>query len=336
MEKSRRTRISSHPVRSLRWLAILTFSFVVFLKVALSADANYEKELRGQIEGVKHSCPEGFCISYYYDMGILARKADEVDLTLLTTEIVKSLLLDRMDKDIMGEIEQIKALYRTDRYEATKRLKILNQFESFYQPTDEYLRTTGGQTLKGILSNVRRNALLMFERGCSEVAIRNGIQAVRKTGLFRANYPEEIVSLRELTAHLDCCLNWKPQFQFVMKKPFESDYEKGTLSEEVNLRLRSSRQDMSEAQWAGRWIYRIEGREGRAEGVSQATLRYRKGEETADLVISASRVSSVGRINFPLSLSGDHRTLEVEGGDFYPSVTFSEDTSLDLLGCRGG
>lgn len=330
------------PARSsvfLRWSLIL-FTAVPCLLFAFGivshfAFADYEQELEDQIEEVKKQYPEVFSVPYFHDMGIIARKADEAELNLLVTKIVKSLLLDRMENDIREELEWVKRSYRTNAHEATRRLQELSKFQPFYQPTDEYLSTTGGQELSGSLSRLRSNTLSMLEKSCSEYSIRHGIQALRKTGLFRTNHSEEIVDLREITKRLDCCMYWKPRIQFVMRTPFESDYEEGVIIEEVDLKLRSSRRNMTDAHWVGQWIYRFEGREGKAEGVSHANLRYRKGEDIADLVISASRVTSVGRINLPVSLSGDHRSIEMEGENFFPFANFGRDAVIALQGCRG-
>ncbi|MBN1689306.1 MAG: hypothetical protein JW893_09405 [Candidatus Omnitrophica bacterium] len=296
--------------------------------------ADYIQELEDQIEAIKEKDVPGFDAEYFHDMGIVARKADEAELNQLNAEIVETLMLKKMDEEIEAELGVIKTLFVTDPYAASRRLQDLQQYQRFYQPTDEYLRATGGQAISGTLSRFRANTLEMIKAYCNEKSILGAIQAIRKTGLFVTNSAEEIVNLRELTRLLDCCLSWKPELVIYWQEKFKTDYEEGILTEKARLRLVSNRRDFVEAKWSGEWIYHFRGREGEGEGVSEAHFRYRKGEDFGSLVISASRVSSSGRINFPFSLAGDRRTIEVENVDIYPIAYFSEDGVYPLQGCR--
>ena len=210
----------------------------------------------------------------------------------------------------------------------------MNRYQKYYQPTDEYLRTTGGQAFSSELARLRQNALDRLKEGCSESAIREGLKAVRKTGLFVTDTPQEISTVREIEDRLDCCLFWHPEIRYREEQAFKSEYEEGVLIQEAHFSLQTNRRDDKEALWAGEWIFRFKGREGTAEGVSPAKLRYRRGEETASLTIGTSRVTSVGRINMPIPLSGDFRTVEVQGNPIRPEAVFSEKQAVPLMGCR--
>ena len=296
--------------------------------------ADYGEELRSQIKEIESRYAQKFTIDYFRDMGIIARKADEAELADLTTEIVRSLLLKHMDEYVKIEIKNINVNYTQDRFLAGNQLGELNRFERFYEPTEEFLSTANGQVIEAELVRFRQNALDLLQKSCAEESILAGIQAVRKTGLFTTKHAAEITMMQEITNALDCCLAWKPEIQYQNEQAFENDYEKGTLAQEARLTLQSDRKNYSEANWTGEWIYRFKGREGSGEGVSQATLRYHKGEETASLVISASRVTSAGRMNFPVSLAGEDRTVTIEGNPIYPNAIFVGNVSLPLSGCR--
>ena len=102
------------------------------------------------------------------------------------------------------------------------------------------------------------------------------------------------------------------------------------------MKLQSSRQDYSDAKWVGDWIQHFDGRDGQGEATAQAVLQYSKGADTAELSISASRVTSVGRINFPVNLVGENRTLEVQGKPVASKVLSAADKPVLMTGCQGG
>lgn len=267
-------------------------------------------------------------------MGIIARKADEAGLNKLATEIVGSLLLTPMDRYVEQQLDLIHRLYKTDPADASRKLNDLNRIDKDYQPTDEFLSTTGGQALSGQLARERKGALNMISLGCSFNMIKQAMKAYRKTGLFVTNTLEEIRSLRSLTEALSCCLNWKTTVHYFFEEEFESEYDAGMQSEEGRLKLQTSPLDWSRARWAGDWVYRFKGREGEAKGVSRATLIYEKGDQPAELKISSARLSSSGRINFPVTLAGDLRSLEVEGYRIFPIAIMPGQRDFALAGCR--
>ena len=105
------------------------------------------------------------------------------------------------------------------------------------------------------------------------------------------------------------------------------------LIEDAEFRLETSRRDLNEARWSGTWTYRFKGREGSGEGVSQTHFQYKKGDETSELAISTSRLSSAGRMNFPISVSGEKRTMEIAGSHLHPVAVLSG-IPIALTGCR--
>ncbi len=305
---------------------------IFFLPLSLRAD--YDEELRDQIQSVQTRHVRFKTLEYFHDMGILARKADEAELTPLTTEIVKSLLLKTMEEYVTGELKHINELYVTDPSAATELLISLNRFERFYQPTEDYKGTTHGQVLSAELARLRGEALLDLAHSCSDDSILKGLHALRATGVFVTNHSEEVSRLQEIASGLDCCLGWKTHLDFQSQKEFENDYEKGVLVEEVHLKLLTNRKNYQRAKWSGEWIYRFKGREGAGEGLSQATFEYLKGSDVAQLAISASRVSSAGRINFPMRLAGEKREVSMAGKPIVPEVNFPNATTpVVLVGC---
>ena len=141
--------------------------------------------------------------------------------------------------------------------------------------------------------------------------------------------------MQEIIRGLECCLAFKKKINYRHEEPFESEYEVGTLTEEGHLVLQTSGQDYSDARWVGEWIYKFKGKEGTGEGVSQATMTYHKGEKSAELVVSASHVSSAGRMNFPMALAGSKKDVTIEGEPMDPQASFfSKSDSIPLTGCH--
>lgn len=311
--------------------------FLILVGVVLfsgNALAEYDDELRRQAEVLERRYASALEHNYFYDMGIIARKADEGQYDALTSEIVGTYLFKKMDLHVNSELEEIERLYRQDSFKASRRLEDLVRYKRYYQPTGEYLSTTGGQAFGGELARMRANSIEMIGEQCPSSAFEQGLKAMKKTGVFITGKPQEIKTMRELQQKIDCCIRWKSKIHFFEEKEFETDYESGKIHEKGALRLKSSPRNLSEAIWEGKWIYRITGREGTAEGVSLAKLVYRKGEDIAQLTISTSRVNSAGRINLPIAMSGDRRTLDVDGNSLYPELIFSSALSVPLVGCN--
>lgn len=307
---------------------------VLFFLSPLGVHADYASDLREQIQQIQSRSGGKLGFDYFHDMGIMARKADEAELTDLTTETIKSLLLKKMDDYVQAEVKALNELYVTDRYTASRRLQELNQFKRFYQPTEDYLGTTGGQAIHSDMIRFRADALEAFKKPCSNENIISGLQAVLKAGLFITKTPEEIKALQALPPKIECCLAFAPELYFGDTQDFKSTYEQGKLTVEARLKLQSSRRDYSDAKWVGDWIQRFDGRDGTGEATAQAILKYTKGRDTADLLILASRVTSVGRINFPVSLVGETRTLEVQGKPVAPRVLFTGGKTALMTGCK--
>lgn len=311
--------------------ATLLFT-VLSASSVLAATGDYIQDLKSQLASLdkKYSKKEA---EYFRDMGILARKADEAGSAELTSEIVLTQLLPQMKQYILDSLEEIKSDFSKNKMSSLRKLTALGALDRYYQPTGNFLETAGGQAITTDLIQRRERALAGLTKGCSEVSIEQGMEAIKMTGLYQTNSLPEIDSLRKLIDGVSCCLGWKSELRFTRSNEFENDYEKGTMSEEGNLRLESNRNDLSEARWTGEWIYKFTGREGKGEGVSQATLIYHRGDESAVLAITPSRVTSTGRMNFPNALSGEKRTFAVEGSILSP-VLDSLGQPIDVTGCK--
>ncbi len=316
----------------------ILFALLIFLAgyawLIQTVRADYAEQLNGQILDIESHAGKMIGPEYFHDMGIVARKADDSGLADLTLQIVREKLLAPMDEYVKSEAAEINRLYETDPLAASRRLKELNSFERYYEPSENFLKTAAGQTLAAELSLKRRNAQGFIATACSESALVQALQIMKKTGLFQTRQAEEINSMREITRLLDCCLAWKPKINYRSEKLFENDYEQGTSAEEAHLLLQTNARDYNEASWTGEWTYHFTGRKGKGEGRSTAVLKYKRGSETADLVISASRLSSVGRINFPVTLEGEPRTLNVEANGIFPKAYFSADQEVPMAGCQ--
>lgn len=310
-------------------------SFLTFFLAANLLFADFEQEIRSQVQAlVAQYSAVALDALYFKQMGILARKADDIESNELLTEIVKTHLFQKMDQFVEVELEGIHTLYLADAVLASKKYTDLATYDKVFQPTQEFLNTTPGQALAAELVRYRGNALQTAQRTCQDFALRELIQVYRKTGHFETNRSEEIASVREMKAMLDCCMNWRSEILYQFQRGFFNDYEAGVIRETGVLRLQSDRRDKNHARWAGDWIYQFDGREGNAEGKSQAILTYDKGQETATLTITHARVVSEGRINFPLSPAGELRTLEVEGKNYVPEVLFNKEQMIAVTGCN--
>jgi len=314
-------------------LFVFAVCSLVFLFKPAVLRADYEQEIRNQIKQVERRYPGDFDSDYFHDMGILTRKADEAGLNSLTTEMIGSLLFERMDQYVETQLDLIDRFFKSDPVEASRMLMDLNRQDRYYEPTDEYLSTTGGQALSSELAAERQRSTDELNERCSFSGIRKAIQSLRKTGLMVTTRIEEIKNSRALIDGLECCLNWKSKIDYTYETPFENDYDEGMMIEEGHLKIKSTPRDYKRAEWVGEWIYRFIGREGEAEAVSRATLVIDKTGQPAELMISAGRVNSVGRINFPINVSGDFRYLEVGGHSIFPAAVMPGQKSIALAGC---
>jgi hypothetical protein len=306
----------------------------IFMSWPGNAWPDYTQELRDQIKELETRMPKSGSLDYFHDMGIIARKADEAELTDLTTEIVKSLLLTRMDEYVKDEINAIDALYETDAYLATGRLETLNRFERYHAPSPEFLTTASGQALDAEMIRFRASAIEALKIGCSMSAITTAVQAIRKSGLFVTDRPQDQKSVDEINRELECCLNWKTNIDIKNEQKFQTDYEEGTLTEEAHLSLEGDRRDKVSAKWAGDWIYYFKGREGQGQGKSTALVTYVKGQETAEVKVAPGKVTSSGRMNFPMTLNGTMETVEMERKGILPRAFIAGREAVDLTGCK--
>ena len=314
-----------------RWAlgGLLSLGAVLLPGMALGSD--YAQEISGQAAEVEKNYPQKNA-NYFHDMGIIVRKAEDAGLSDQAAGMIRD-LMKKMDEFTQKELEDINAQFYTDAFHAARRLPDLTRADRYYQPTESFLGLALGQSLNTDLIQFRENALSELKKNGSDLSILHGIQAIKKTGLFMTGSRSEIQALRDLADGVSCAVSWKPEMSFSRSQEFQTPYEMGLSTEAAVLRLDSNRADWAEARWSGEWFYRVSGREGRGEGVSQATLVYRKGEDFATLRISPSRVTSVGRMNFPNALSGEKRTLSVTENPINPSLDFFGQP-LRMTGCR--
>ncbi len=85
--------------------------FSIFLGVLPAARAAYEDELRDQIKKVETDYLRTPQMTYFRDMGIIARKADEAELGGLASEIIRVKLLKTMDDYVRSEFGRLPAAW---------------------------------------------------------------------------------------------------------------------------------------------------------------------------------------------------------------------------------
>ncbi|MSR77231.1 MAG: hypothetical protein EXS63_03245 [Candidatus Omnitrophica bacterium] len=302
--------------------------------LSLNAYAEYEQEIQSQVDKMMGRAKSNFSEVYFHDMGIIARKADLAELNEMTAKIVRTYLFEKMSQYIQQKIKDINETYLSDPAQATSQFLELVKFQKYFQPTEAFLQTAEGRAIEAELEQARKHALEDLKRGDSKESLMTALEAVRKTGFFMTNSGNEYSSMRELTQELECSFGWKSKINYHYSHKFETDYDAGTIDEEAHLNLESSGKELSEAKWSGEWIYHMKGRDGTVEAVSHATLTHRKGQDIAELVITSAKVSSIGRMNMPMPVSGDMRTFEVKGEPFHPWVALTGMITVELVGCR--
>ncbi len=308
------------------------FLFLGVLPETLWAD--YTQELQDQIQSLEKRFPGPLDETYFRDMSVIVHKADSAELMGFASESLRAKIFERFETYVSSQLEEISRIYETDAASASEKLKDLAEYREYLQPTAPFLETASGRTIAGELSAERDRALEAVKNGCSLEVKKQVLLAVRKTGFFATREPKERDALRRLSEELSCCIGWKASMAYDFTQKFETDYDEGTIREEAHLNLASLSTDWNEAKWVGDWTYYFQGREGTAHAASQATLRYRREDDFADLVITNSKVDSVGRMNIPIQMSGDHRTLEVEGNRLDPLVNFSKTFKVPLTSCH--
>ncbi len=321
-------------MKTFKLIAVVILLSVIFgYHLSQGVAEDYSAEIESQVKQTRARYANSMSLEYFHDMGIIARKADEAELTDLTARILREYLIKPMSDYVEQEIAQINELYLSDAYKASERMSVLNHFVRYYQPTQEFLNTAAGKALAGEFILMQKSTLDGLSAACDDLSLQQGLKTILMTGLFQTNSTQEINNLRGLTREVECCLSWKTAIHYEYSQPFETDYEQGSLTETANLKLQSNPKNLSEARWSGDWIYKFKGREGTGEGLSQAILTYKRGSETADLVITASKVTSAGRMNFPRSLAGEPRTVLLKGKPLLPAIVMSGQ-QMDLNGCK--
>lgn len=311
----------------------LFFAALIVAVFAPSAAADYAGEIRDQIKETGNKFIAGIEPAYFRDMGIIARKADDAGLYDLTSEIVKSYLFERMEKYLEAQIEAVNNEAGRDPYEASRRIGPLLKYERYYEPSQEFLSSSAGQGFSAGMARQRQEALEFLKLSGAQEAVLLGLQAMHKTGLFATRRQEEDREMEKLMGLLSCTLGWKKNFSYKYEQEFKTDYEKGTLTEDAEFTLETVSDDYLSAKWSGPWNYRYTGRDGEGQGATRATLKYRRGDYSAELFIEGAKLSSAGRFNFPANLSGEKRVVEVTGTGLKPQANFIGQ-AMPLTGCR--
>lgn len=312
---------------------ILFIMFASILTSPFFAAADYASDLKDQMSALEARFAKGIEWAYFGDAGIIARKADDAGFTDLTTTMIRTYLLKKMESMVTDRLTVINQKFETDPYGAAKQLSELAEWKEYFKPREEYLRTSYGQVVTQELIRQRSEALRSLSQ-CSADSIQKGVLALRQTQLFLTRTSEETDSVRELMNRLDCCMYWNPVLEFSYDYAVKTDYEEGVVKERIQLKLESDRRRSAEAKWVGDWRYQIDGKEGSADTLSKAVLTVRRGSEYGDLVISNAKINSVGRVSVAIPTSGEHRTIQVKGNPVSPDAIFRAQTKVPLTGCR--
>ncbi len=315
-----------------RSVFIAGLAALAFLAAPALSRADYSSEILDQIRETQSRFSSGVTPAYFHDMAIIARKADDAGLYDLNYKIISQYLFEPMEADVRKRVREINAKMPSDAYSAAVKIPELLRLERYYEPSAEFLKTSGGQTLAGALARGRQQAIEFLKTSGTDDVITSALVIYQNTGLFLTKRSGEDKDLAELSALLTCSMGWKRKIRYSHKQEFKTDYEEGTVEEETELTLESDSGDYLKAQWSGPWYYRYKGREGTAEGVSRATMRFQKGEYSGTVTVTPSKLSSAGRFNFPSNLSGDKRVAESAGTGINPVLTMSGKV-LELTGC---
>lgn len=306
---------------------------VLFFAVPPVASADYADELKSQIKDTESQYAAKIEPAYFHDMGIIAHKADDAGLYDLLTDIIKQDLFKKMDASLQDDADDINKLMERDPYTASRMIEQLFKFQVYYEPSKEFLKTGAGQAMEGEEVKLRSEALARFKGKTAEAGLIKGLQAYHRAGLFMTRKKNQDDDLAQLSKKLGCTVGWAHKLRYRYEQEFKTDYEKGTLVEEAELTLQTPADEYVKAEWRGPWLYKYKGRDGEAQGTSEAVLKIRRGAYEGELVITASKLSSTGRFNFPANLSGEQRQVEIHGTGLQPEVKISE-TVIPLTGCE--
>ncbi len=83
--------------------------FCLMLVWPAASRADYSEEIKAQIKEIE-ARSQVLKLEYFHDMAIVAHKADDAELNDLARDIIRSLLLKRMDDYIEHELVEINKL----------------------------------------------------------------------------------------------------------------------------------------------------------------------------------------------------------------------------------
>ena len=308
------------------------FLFCAALIACGNVRAEYVDQLKTQVKEIEARYTQGSETGYFRDMGIVARKADDSQNYNLLAEILNSSLFEKMESYVKSQMKEIDAQIEKDPYKASSSIEGLVKTQIVYEPSADFLETAEGKGFVGDMARQRQDSLVALKKNPSVESFIKALAAYQKTGLFSIRNAKTEEDLNNLRKQLGCTVGWKKKISFKNEQIFKTDYEGGTVTEDVNLTLQGGAGNYAAAEWHGPWIYRYKGRDGEGLGTSEAILKVQRGQYETELIITAARLSSTGRFNFPVTLNDVRRLVNIEPPRLFPKAEL-DDLEFSLTGC---
>lgn len=297
------------------------------------AQAEYVDQLRAQVKEAESAYLHSAAPVYFRNMGIIARKADDAQQYELLAEIISQSLFGKMDAYITQELKQIEEMLELDALSASSKIAALLKTERYYEPSADYLETLEGKSYTAELARLRQETAALLGKNLTSENLAKAIGAYQKSGLFfvKGKQPED--DLNALHRKIGCTVGWKSKISFSAQQKFKTDYERGIVTEKAELTLRTPASDYAAAEWRGPWIYGYTGQEGTGQGDSEAILKVLRGQHETEILITAARLSSTGRFNFPVTLTNTKRLVTLTTPLLLPKAEMYDET-FALTGCE--
>lgn len=302
------------------------------LMISSSARGEYADQLKAQVRQTESEYASGAEAVYFRNMGIIARKADDSQNYELLAQIITGSLFGKMEFYINEQIKIINELLETDSFAAGKKIAELLNTQRYYEPSADYLETSGGKSFAAELARQRQESLVLLKKNPSAETVVKSLNAYHKSGLFSVKGKTQETDLNNLHREIGCTLGWRKKLSLKRTQKFRTDYESGSVTETMELTLQTPASDFAAAEWRGSWIYTYKGRDGEGQGVSDAILKFQRGQYETEILITAARLSSSGRFNFPVTLSPVKRLVNIKLPHLLPRAELFEETFL-LTGC---
>lgn len=312
--------------KSVSKIFLTAFVTAAALTPGPAARGEYADQLKAQVKQIESEYAPGAESAYFRNMGIIARKADDSQNYELLALIIKNSLFAKMEFYINEQLKTINELLETDPFAAGKKITALLNTQRYYEPSADYLETSDGKSFAGELARQRQEGAQLLKKNQSVDIVVKGLYAYQKTGLFSIKGKQQETDLNELHKQIGCALGWRKKLSLKTKQKFRTDYESGTVEESMELTLQTPASDYASAEWRGSWIYTYKGRDGEGQGVSEAILKLQRGQYETEILITAARLSSSGRFNFPVNLSPVKRLVSVKPPHLLPRAELFEQT----------